>query len=336
MHINRRQFITTLGLTTIASQIPPAIAKNLPTTIKPPGLKIGDTIGLISPASIVESQDIENAKQTLQKLGLEIKTGTHILDRYGYLAGKDADRAQDINIMFADSSVKAIMAMRGGWGCNRILPLLNYPLIRKHPKIIMGYSDITALLLAINARTQLITFHGAVATSTWNQFTIDYLKAILFDGELVTMTNNSTPLGKIEVIHPGTATGKLIGGNLSVISAMLGSPYLPSWRKNILFLEDIGEDIYRIDRMLTQLKNAGILNQISGFIFGQCTNCKVDEPPSFTLMEILQQHIKPLKIPAWYGSMIGHLPDKFTIPIGLEVEINADLGIIKMLASAVM
>jgi muramoyltetrapeptide carboxypeptidase len=336
MHINRRQFLTTLGLTTIATQIPPVIAQNSLTNLKPPRLKIGDTVGLISPASIIEPQDIEDAKQVLEKLGLQIKTGTHILDRYGYLAGKDADRAQDINIMFADQSVKAIIAMRGGWGCNRILPLLNYPLIRKHPKIIMGYSDITSLLLAINARSQLITFHGAVATSTWNQFTVDYLKRILFDGELVTMENNTTPTGKIEMITPGTARGKLIGGNLSVLSSMLGSSYLPSWRKNILFLEDIGEDIYRIDRMLTQLKNSGILNQISGFIFGQCTNCKVDDQPAFTLMQVLQQHIKPLGIPAWYGSMIGHIPDKFTMPIGVEVEIDTNYGGIKMLEAAVI
>jgi muramoyltetrapeptide carboxypeptidase len=336
MTINRRQFLTTLGLTTIALQIPSAIAKNPLITIKPPRLKIGDTVGLISPASIIESQDIEDAKQALQKLGLQIKTGTHILDRYGYLAGKDLDRAQDINIMFADQSVKAIIAMRGGWGCNRIIPLLNYHLIRKNPKIIMGYSDITSLLLAINARTQLITFHGAVATSTWNEFTIDYLKRILFDGELVTMENNTIPIGKIEVINPGIARGKLIGGNLSVISSMIGSSYLPSWRKNILFIEDIGEDIYRIDRMLTQLKNAGVLNQISGFIFGQCTNCKVDNQPAFTLMQVLQYYLEPLKIPAWYGSMIGHISDKFTIPVGAEVEIEADYGRIRMLEAAVI
>jgi muramoyltetrapeptide carboxypeptidase len=336
MYINRRQFLTTLGLTTIAIQISPVIAQSPLGNLKPPRLKIGDTVGLISPASIIEPQDIEDAQEALQKLGLQIKTGTHILDRYGYLAGKDIDRAQDINIMFADKSVQAIIAMRGGWGCNRILPLLNYPLISKNPKILMGYSDITSLLLAINARSQLITFHGAVATSTWNQFTVDYLKRILFDGELVTMENNLIPIEEIETITPGKARGKLIGGNLSVVSSMIGSSYLPSWRKNILFLEDIGEDIYRIDRMLTQLKNAGILNQISGFIFGQCTNCKVDDQPAFTLIEVLQQHIRPLGIPAWYGSMIGHIADKFTIPVGALVEIDADYGRIEMLESAVI
>ncbi|TAF07311.1 MAG: LD-carboxypeptidase [Nostocales cyanobacterium] len=339
MSINRRQFCTILGLSTLATKIPPVIAQSQPslqTTIKPPRLKVGDTIGLISPAGMIEPQDIEDAKQTFIKLGLNVKTGTHILERDGYLAGKDINRAQDIHTMFGDKSVKAIIAMRGGWGCNRILPLLNYPLIRSHPKIIIGYSDITALLLAINARSRLITFHGAVATSTWNPFTIDYFKRILCDGELVTMENNPTTKGKIELITPGKARGKLIGGNLSVIASMVGSAYLPSWYNSILFLEDIGEDIYRIDRMLTQLKNSGILNQIAGFIFGQCTNCPVSDQPSFTLMQILQQHIQPLGIPAWYGSMIGHIPDKFTAPVGLDVEIDAENGTIKMLEAAVI
>jgi muramoyltetrapeptide carboxypeptidase len=339
MKINRRQFLTSLGLTAISTQISPVIAEiqlspNL--IIKPPHLQIGDTVGLISPAGIIEPKDIEDAKQALTNLGLKVITGAHILDHDGYLAGKDRDRAQDIQIMFANKSVKAIIAMRGGWGCNRLLPLLNYTLIRDNPKIIIGYSDITSLLLAINARSKLITFHGLVATSTWNPFTVDYLQKILFDKEKLIMRNSLTNEGKIEIITSGKARGKLIGGNLSVLAAMVGSPYLPSWYKSILFLEDIGEDIYRIDRMLTQLKNAGILNQISGFIFGQCTNCQLGDQPNFTLMEILNYHIQPLKIPAWYGSMIGHIKDKFTLPVGLEVEINADYGTIKMLEAAVI
>ncbi|MBD2664409.1 peptidase U61, LD-carboxypeptidase A [Richelia sinica FACHB-800] len=338
MIINRRQFITSVGLTTLATQIPwlTAQSQTLATTIiKPPRLQVGDTIGLISPGGMVEVKDVEKAKQALMNLGLNIKTGVHILDRYGYLAGTDAHRAQDINTMFADPSVKAIIAMRGGWGCNRILPLLNYPLMRAHPKIILGYSDITSLLLAIYHRCRLITFHGPVATSTWNQFTISNLQKILFNAEAVTLENNDGKEGKLSIINLGTAKGKLMGGNLSVLTAMLGSSYLPTWKNTILFVEDIGEDIYRIDRMLTQLKNAGILNQINGFIFGQCTNCQLGEEPSLTLQQVLQDHIRPLKIPAWYGSMIGHIQDKFTLPIGLEVEIDAATGTIKLLDSPV-
>ncbi|MEH2442585.1 S66 peptidase family protein [Nostoc sp.] len=338
MLIKRRQFLASCGLATIATQILPLTAEGkLPPNIirKPLRLQVGDTVGLISPAGIVDAKDIEAAQQSFSQLGLKVKLGKHILDRYGYLAGKDSDRAQDVNLMFSDRTIKAIIPMRGGWGCNRILPLLDYSLIRSHPKIIIGYSDITTLLLAINARSQMITFHGPVATSTWNQFTVDYFKRILFNGEAVTMQNLNPSEVRVETIAPGKARGKLVGGNLSVLSAMVGSPYLPSWNKSILFVEEVGEDVYRVDRMLTQLKTAGILNQISGFIFGQCTNCKLGDEPSFTLIQVLQDHILPLGIPAWYGSMIGHIKDKFTLPIGVEVEINAELGTIRMLEAAV-
>jgi muramoyltetrapeptide carboxypeptidase len=334
MIINRRQFITTCGLATLATQLPPLIAQSQVSPhaiLKPPRLQLGDTVGLIAPAGIVKAENIAAATQAIRKLGLNVKLGAHILDSYGYLAGKDIHRAADVNNMFLDKSVKAMITMRGGWGCNRILPLLNYSLIRAHPKIILGYSDVTSLLLAIYARSRVMTFHGPNAISIWNEFTVDYVKRILFNGEAVTMEN----FAHIQAIAPGKARGKLIGGNLSVLSAMVGSPYLPSWYKSILFIEDINEDIYRVDRMFTQLKNAGILNHIAGLIFGQCTNCSLGDEPSLSLTQVLQDHILPLGIPAWYGSMIGHIPDKFTLPVGAEVEIDADTGTIRMLEAAV-
>lgn len=344
--INRRNFFKTLGLVTIASQFP-HIAQGYHSpqaTLKPPRLKVGDTVGLINPASPIEPKDIEQVTKTLTGLGLKVKLGTHIFDRYGYLAGTDANRAADVNTMFTDSSVQAILALRGGWGCNRILPLLNYNRYRTSPKILMGYSDITALLLAIYARSGIVTFHGAVGTSTWNPFTVDYVRRILLNGEAVTLQNSrpnrdnltTTPI-LVETITPGKARGKLVGGNLSVITAMVGSIYLPSWQQSILFVEEIGEDPYRVDRMLTQLKLAGILPQIAGFIFGQCTNCvPKDQEDSLTLAQVLRDHIQPLGIPAWYGSMIGHIKDKFTVPVGVDVEINANQGTIHLLESAVM
>jgi len=344
MIFQRRQILKILGLATLTSQLPKIAQANsfYQPLLKPPSLKFGDTIGLVNPASFITSEALEEVKETLTDLGLNYKLGTHILDRYGYLAGKDIDRAADINAMFTDPSVKAILTLRGGWGCNRILPLINYQLIRKNPKIIIGYSDITSLLLAIYALSGIVTFHGPVATSTWNQFTKDYVQRILFNGEAVIMQNflntgenvNAKPI-HIETITPGKARGKLIGGNLSVLSAMVGSAYLPNWQGSILFLEEIGEEVYRVDRMLTQLKLAGILDRLSGFIFGQCTRCDPEKPEqSLTLMQVLQDHIQPLKIPAWYGSAIGHIPNKFTLPIGLEVEIDANNGSIQMLESA--
>jgi muramoyltetrapeptide carboxypeptidase len=336
MNISRRQFLTTSGITVATVLTAPQVRGVPPQTIiKPPRLRVGDTIGLVAPASIVEQSDIDSARKALTELGLKVKLGKYLLEQYGYLAGKDTERAFDLNSMFTDTSVKAIIAMRGGWGCNRILPLLNYTHIRSNPKIVIGYSDITSLLLAIGARSRVVTFHGPVATSTWNEFTLSYLKPILFDGTTVTMQNPKSEVGKVEVITAGKVKGKLVGGNLSVLCAMIGSPYLPSWNRRILFVEDIGEDVYRIDRMLIQLKNAGILNQLSGFIFGQCTNCKPGEVPTFALIQVLKDHIQPLGIPAWYGSMIGHIRDKFTVPLGVEVEIDASLGVIKMLEPAV-
>jgi muramoyltetrapeptide carboxypeptidase len=336
--INRRKFIKTLGIAALSAQIQPFAveAKLYPNSVlKPQRLQVGDTVGLISPAGMIESKDVEEAKQTFATLGLQVKLGQHLLDRYGYLAGKDIDRAADVNAMFADKSVKAVIAMRGGYGCDRILPLINYSLIRSHPKIVMGYSDITALLLAIYTRSRVVTFHGPVATSTWNNFTVNHIKRILFQGEAVTMHNTLATELRRKTITPGKARGKLVGGNLSVLSAMVGSSYLPSWQHSILFVEEIDEDIYRVDRMLTQLKNAGILNKIAGFVFGQCTNCSLGDQPSLTLAEVLQDHIKSLGIPAWYGSMIGHIKDKFTVPVGVEVEIDADVGTLRMLEAAV-
>jgi muramoyltetrapeptide carboxypeptidase len=347
MNKKRRNFLTTLGLVTIATQFPPSTqAISSPKTIlKPPHLRIGDTVGLISPAGYIERKDIEDIQQVLASLGLKVKLGSHLLKRYGYLAGTDRQRAFDVNMMFADSSVQAILPMKGGWGCNRILPFLDYALIRSNPKIIMGLSDITSLLLAIHTKSGLVTFHGPTAQSTWNPFTVDYFKRTLFKGEVFTLknlreANNNLP---IQTITPGKARGKLVGGNLSVITAMLGSDYLPDWKQTILFVEEIGEEIYRVDRMITQLKLAGVLGQISGFVFGQCTNCdrltqensKKDGSDSLTLAQVLKDQIQPLGIPAWSGAMIGHIKNKFIIPVGADVEIDANQGTIQLLESAV-
>lgn len=346
MNKNRRSFLTVFGLATISTQLPSSTqAISSPQTIlKPPHLKNGDTVGLISPAGYIERQDIEDIKQVLASLGLKVKLGSHVLKRYGYLAGTDGDRAFDVNAMFADTSVQAILPMKGGWGCNRILPFLDYSLIQSNPKVIMGLSDITSLLLAIHVKSGLVTFHGPTAQSSWNPFTVNYFKRTLFKGEVFTLKNlREANKISIQTITPGKARGKLVGGNLSVITAMLGSDYLPNWQQTILFVEEIGEEIYRVDRMLTQLKLAGVLGQIAGFVFGECTNCdrltqensKKDDYDSLTLAQVLKDHIQPLGIPAWSGAMIGHIKNKFIIPIGADVEIDASQGSIQLLESAV-
>lgn len=348
MATSRRHFLRQVGYgaaTAPLAQAAGAWTAATPPLVKPRRLRPGDTVGLISPAGITfEPVRLEIMEETLAALGLNTKHGPHLMDRWGYLAGADADRAADVNQMFADPDVDAVFAFHGGWGTARILPLLDYDAIRQNPKIVLGYSDITALLVALYARAGLVTFHGPLGNSTWNTFSADYLRRILFDAEPVTL-QNPTDRGdnlaqvanRVRTITPGTVRGRLVGGNLTVLTALIGSAYLPDWTGHILFLEDINEDVYRIDRMLTQLKLAGVLDRIAGFVFGKCTDCDPGSGySSFTLEEVFIDHIRPLGIPAWHGAMIGHIEDKFTVPLGVEVEIDAEAGTIRMLEAAVM
>jgi muramoyltetrapeptide carboxypeptidase len=326
---------------------PTIFAAETPKLIKPSHLQPGDTVALISSAfRVPEDQEIQFATERMQALGLKVKYGKYIFNRDGYFAGTDADRAADINTMFKDPTVKAIIELRGGWGSNRILPYIDYQAIKQHPKIIMGFSDITSLLLAIHAKTGLVTFHGPLAIEPWPAFTVQYVKSILFNGEKTVLQNPAEPeddliqtQNRIQTITPGKATGPLLGGNLTVLTSMLGSKYLPNFKGAILFVEDVDENVYQVDRMLTQLQLAGVLNHIAGFIFGQCTQCTVGDGTtnygSLTLMQVLKQHIQPLHIPAYYGAMIGHDPKNFTLPEGSQVQMDADKGTITLLAPAV-
>ncbi|MEZ4702114.1 MAG: LD-carboxypeptidase [Rhodothermales bacterium] len=347
MSLSRRAFLAAGGSAALAA---PALATSplMPETrptIKPNRLRPGDTVGIVSPAGVTYHRvQIEILQEVIEVLGLKMKAGAHMLDRWGYLAGRDEDRAADINAMFADPEVDAIFALAGGWGSGRTLPYLDFELIRTHPKIFLGYSDITALLLAIQARTGLVAFHGPNGNSRWNTYSTDYLKRLLFEAEPVRMTNPTRQddtlvqmKDRVHVITPGQARGRLLGGNLTVLTSIIGSPFVPAWEGSILFVEDIDEDVYRIDRMLTQLKLAGVLDQLAGFVFGKCTDCEPDSGyASFTLEDVLEQHIKPLGIPAWSGAMIGHIDDRFTVPVGLEAAIDAASGQITLLEAAVV
>ena len=206
----------------------------------------------------------------------------------------------------------------------------------------MGYSDVTALLLGIHAKTGLVTFHGPYPLK--HKFSAAYMKRVLFDAEAAHM-ENPTDIDddetvqiedRIQTITPGKARGRILGGNATVLTTIIGSEYLPDWSNSILFLEDVNEAVYRIDRMLTQLKLAGVLDQINGFVFGRCTECPPgDGYGSLTLEEVLRDHIEPLGVPAWRGTMIGHIDKQFTIPLGVEVEIDAEAGTIEMLEPGV-
>lgn len=315
-----------------------------PPVVRPGRLKPGDLVELVAPASATfETMDLEIAKESLEALGLKVRIAGHLLDRHGYLAGQDRDRAADINRSFADPSVKAVLPIRGGWGSSRLLPYLDFDLIRRNPKVVLGFSDITALLLSIHARTGLVTFHGPNGMGQWDEFSVGWVRRVLFEAEAVTMENPRErgdfivqTEHRIQTITPGVARGRMLGGNLTVLTAIIGSPYLPDWEGSILFLEDVGEDLYRVDRMMTTLKLAGVLDRIRGLVFGTCSECEPGQGyGSLTLEEIFNDHIKPLKVPAWHGAMIGHRMPQFTIAEGIEMEIDAAAGRIRMLAPAV-
>jgi muramoyltetrapeptide carboxypeptidase len=312
----------------------------------PPRLRTGDTVGVVAPATATfRQEELDIVTESLEGLGLRVRTGAHVLSRFGSLAGADADRSSDINAFFADPEIRAIVPTRGGWGSGRLLPHLDYETIRRNPKILIGYSDITALLNGIHAQTGLVTFHGPNGGGRWDAFTLDHFRRMLFDGEALTLANPTTTsdenvLAQIEHrtvgIHGGRAEGRLIGGNLTVLTSILGSDYAPEPDGAILFLEDTGEALYRIDRMMTQLRLAGVLERLAGFVFGTCDDCTPGEGyASFTLEEVLRDHIAPLGIPAWQGAMIGHGMPQWTLPVGLDATIDADAATVTMTTPAV-
>ena len=227
-----------------------------------------------------------------------------------------------------------------------MLPYLDFDVIRRNPKVVLGYSDITALLLGIHAKTGLVTFHGPNGMGRWDEFSVDYFRRILMQGEAVTFENprklsDRNALTQTEhrtqTITGGKARGRLLGGNLTVLTTVIGSPYLPQWDGAIFFCEDVGEGNYRVDRMFTQLKLAGVLSKIKGFIFGTCSECSPgdDNFGALTFEEIYADHIKPLGVPAWSGAMIGHAMPQWTLAEGIEVEVDADAGTVRMIEPGV-
>ena len=347
--MQRREFLQSAAVVSAAAALPVSSSRtaDAPAVLKPRRLSAGDTVTLVAPANATfEPADLQIATETLEALGFKVKVGAHLLDRHGYLAGDDKARADDINAAFADPSVNAVIAIRGGWGSARVLPYLDFDAIRRHPKIITGFSDVTALLLSIHAKTGLVTFHGPLGLGQWDAYSLDYYKRVLLNGEEVTYTNKKdlsprNALVQVDyrtlTITPGKARGPLLGGNLTVLTTILGSPYLPDWDGCIFFCEDVHEDFYRIDRMLTQLKLAGVLSKIKGFVFGGCSQCGPGDGNfgALTLEEIFEDHIKPLGVPAWKGAMIGHGQPQWTLPEGVQVEIDATAGTIQLLETPV-
>jgi muramoyltetrapeptide carboxypeptidase len=342
--INRRDFarLTTLAAAAATVRAAPAPAPTPRTIVKPKRLAEGDTVGLVLPASAtLEGDDIQLAKEQLEALGLKVVIGDHAYDRHGYFAGRDRDRAADLNRMFADDRIAGVVCYTGGWGSPRVLPYLDYATIARKPKVLIGYSDITALLNAIHQRTGLVTFHGPVGGSSLDPYSLDNFRRVVMTPEpaglLAAPPKKPTELvdraNRVLHLHPGKATGRLVGGNLTLLATLMGTPYEIDTEGAILFTEDVREEIYRIDRMLTQLALGGKLERIAGFVFGRCSECRAT---NFSLEDILRDRFAAGPAPAISGLSFGHIEQKLTIPIGVMATLDADAGTLEVTEAAVV
>jgi len=331
--MKRSDFLKSMGAAAVAPLAASVSRRNRKSLIRPKRLNEGDLVGLTAPAGIIFDETLfAEMERVLYEMGLRSRFAGGVRKRHGYLAGEDRQRAADLNQMFVDPEIDAILAVRGGWGCARILPYLDFKAIARNPKIYCGFSDNTTLHHAFSAYCGLQTFHGPNGNSEWTDLTIDSFQSVLMKGEESVFESNSS----VVTLKEGTAKGKLIGGNLSILCTTLGTPYQPDFNDAILFVEDIGERTYKVDRMLAHLQQAGALKNLAGFIFGKCTDCAAGPSPTFSLREVLDHYTLPLEIPAIMNVDIGHEEDNFTLPVGAIAELNADAGTFRLMESAVI
>ena len=319
-----------------------------PGLLKPTALKEGSTIGIVAPASGVSGREVNEAVATLTRLGFNLVKGKYLSRGFGYLAERDEKRATEFMEFIQNPEVDCVMAVRGGYGVMRILPMLDFETIRANPKIIIGYSDITALVNAVYQESSMIAFHGPVATSTFNDYTLESFRRTLMvpapAGEFAESNEyNGSSFGeaRASTIVPGRATGRLVGGNLSLVSDMMGTPYEIDMSGKILFLEEIAEEPYRVDRMLTQLALSGQLGKCAGVALGRFRKCEANRrggefKVSLSLEQVIRNALEPLGIPTVYGLSIGHIGSKLTVPVGGLATLDADAKTIRFDEPAVV
>ena len=315
--MNRRTFIRHGSGALLAAATPlPRGPKAVPL------LRPGDRIGLTAPASATTPEAVARAEANMRTLGLVPVRSEQPLLRHGEFAGTDAQRAADLHRLYADPTVRAIWAVRGGYGTNRLLDLLDFKLIRKNPKPLIGYSDITTLLNVIHEKTKSPCFHGPVASSSFNDYVLEQ-SSILFNSKKQSIELpeyiNASPLFDYYPIRHGVAEGRLVGGNLTLLSSLAGTGYLPRTKNKLIFLEDVGEKPYRIDRMLTQLLAAGFFERVSGIalgIFKGCGQTDPDRQTDYSLETVLRDRLEPLGVPIAYGFPVGHIDQQCFLPIG--------------------
>lgn len=341
--LSRRHFLKSSSLLGLSSMVLPElnlIDFDTSTAFgikKPKKLESGDKIAITAPGGAIwDQKDVLRFELLLKNMGFRVVLGETLTKKKGYLAGTDEERSNELMSFFVDSSVDGIIAMRGGWGCARLLDKLDYSIIQSNPKVLMGFSDITSLLNAVHLKSGLITFHGLVGVNTWNEFSTNVFQQVVCSGEICSFPMDQSTSSNFVRINKGKATGRLFGGNLSVISGLVGSPYFEIPQNSILFLEETNEEPYVVDRLLTHLKLAKVYEKLNGIVFGNCSRCLAENPmQSIPTIEVIREHFSEIKIPVSYGSPIGHVANKWTLPIGIEVEMDADIGSLTLLESAV-
>jgi muramoyltetrapeptide carboxypeptidase len=315
------------------------------TTIRPPRLSYGTRVALVAPAGpLLELDDQQRAAELCRALGWEPVLAPNAGAQHGYLAGTDAQRLGDLNNALGDDSIGAIWCIRGGYGLTRIVAGVNYAAARRHPKVVLGFSDVTALLLALHQQTGLITFHGPVARHDMTAFTRAHLEPLVTSAAPAGLLRGPPPPADVLVpqqhrvvsIAGGEAEGPLIGGNLSLVQCLVGTPYLPSLDGAILFLEDVGEELYRVDRMLSHLRLAGQLERLAGVALGRFTEMsRRGSDGANGLDRVLSDYLTPLGIPVVLGLPFGHVADQWTLPIGTRARLDGDAATLEVLEGAV-
>lgn len=306
--------------------------------LKPSALEPGKTLGMVFPAGWTKMEDVEKGKLFLESLGYKVIIGDNAGKSHGYLSATDEERAREFMSFVERKDIDGIICARGGYGIMRMLPYLNFQSIRKNCKMICGYSDITALINSIYLYSGITCFHGPGSLAAWDEFTTtNFLKI----ADKKTITDNGLPTfadhpGGITTISSGKSKGTLLGGNLTLLANTMGTPFEINTTGSILFFEDVTEEPYRIDRMLTQLLLAGKLQQCAGIAIGQFTRCEASDPEhSFKIADLLQERLGNLPNPIVSGLQFGHVSSKITFPIGVKVELDADAGTLSLLEHAV-
>lgn len=348
--MNRRSFVNTITLAGLFVSAPKTFAKlnmSLEKKItKPKKLNPGDKVAIVAPATnVADPDDIQRALEVCRYYNFTPILSSLLFQDKGYRTKSAQKRADELNKFFADKDIKAIFCIRGGYGSGEILDLIDYDLIQSNPKVFTGYSDISAIHLAIQKKTNLVTFHSPMLLSAFTDWTARNFEKVIMKNE---------PIGKIEnpnrkngireqfpirTINGGKAKGRLTGGNLSIISSLMGTPYEIDTTDSILFLEDVGEEPYRLDRMLNQLRLAGKFQKVRGIVFGLCSDCVMKSAPpiwDLPIGEVLDKYLSVLPVPSFYGLLIGHTSEQATLPYSLEAQIDADLGIIQIDEPAVV